>query len=159
MSFLVNGLTDVEGGEGREDQSLNGTGKQAKQHDRQGHKQRHQRSQNGHCQFVGKDVAKQTERQGQRLGEFLDDLEREHDRSRLHVVLEELQTLVAQAGIEERQGHQQGHGHGGVDVSRGRTKFAARQMNDAPGDQSTAPVADKNEQEQGADEHLSHTSH
>ena len=68
MSFLVNGLTDVEGGEGREDQSLDGTGKQAKEHDRQWHKQGHQGGQNGHCQFVGKDVAKQTEGQGQGLG-------------------------------------------------------------------------------------------
>ena len=40
---------------------------------------------------------------GERFGEFLDDLEREHDRGRLHVQLEEAQTLTAQTGIEVRQ--------------------------------------------------------
>ena len=37
---LVEAFTDVEGRQGREDQSLNGTGEQTQKHHRQGHDQR-----------------------------------------------------------------------------------------------------------------------
>ena len=100
---LVEAFTDVEGRQGREDQSLNGTGEQTQKHHRQGHDQRNQVHQHAHSQFVGKDVSEQTEGEGNRLGEFLDALEREHDRGRLHVPLEEAQTFTAQAGIQVRQ--------------------------------------------------------
>ena len=57
MSFLVNGLTDVEGGEGREDQSLNGTGEQAKEHDRDWQEEGNKENQNRNNQFISKDVS------------------------------------------------------------------------------------------------------
>merc|ERR1712216_763379 len=131
---------------------LNGTGKQTKKHHGQGHDQRDQINQHSHSQFVSKDVSKQTEGEGEGLGEFLDDLEREHDWGRLHVQLEESQSLAAQTCIEVRQRHQKGHRHSGVDVRGWGTKLTFRQLDDFPGNQRSAPVAHKNEQEQGADE-------
>ena len=58
MVLFVHCLTDVVGGEGGKNQSLNSTGEKAQEHCRQGHNQGHQKCQNCNHQFIRQDVAK-----------------------------------------------------------------------------------------------------
>ena len=63
---LVETFTDVEGSQGRENQSLNGTGKQTKEHGWKWDKYWDQEGQHCHNQFIGKNITEQTERKRDR---------------------------------------------------------------------------------------------
>jgi hypothetical protein len=57
MGLFVHCFTDVISGESCKNQSLNGTGKEAKEHGRKWNKDWNQEGQNCHNQFVGQDIS------------------------------------------------------------------------------------------------------
>ena len=97
QGYSLKSFLDVGRGQGREDQRLDGSCKETQAHDGQGDDEGHQEAQHAHGQLISHDVSEQSEAQGQRLGEVLEDVDGQEDRRWLHVAGEVAETLLGQA--------------------------------------------------------------
>ena len=135
QGYSLKSFLDVGRGQGREDQRLDGSCKETQAHDGQGDDEGHQEAQHAHGQLISHDVSEQSEAQGQRLGEVLEDVDGQEDRRWLHVAGEVSQAFLREATAEVGKGGEQAQGDGGVDVVGRRGQLTGRNLEKLPGDQ------------------------